>query len=169
MNTNTQQPVPDYGEPWKIEAYNSPLGESGDFEGVIEIRTRDEIRRAEAYNPDDEDEDAFERIVSCVNACAGMADPAKEIQAMREELADIRQRLKGHPDSKLDGENGLAAATMRGFDGFQVENEAMRTAIKEAYNSFADEPASDSVWLLNDRQTAALANLKPFLKPFLKP
>lgn len=92
-----------------------------------------------------------------------------EIQAMRDELADIRQRLKGHPDSKLDGENGLAAATMRGFDKFHIENEAMREAIREVFSSFADEPASDSVWLLNDRQTAALANLKPFLKPFLKP
>lgn len=43
--------------------------------------------------------------------------------------------------------------------------EAMRTAMKEVYNSFTDEPASDSVWLLDDRQTAALDNLKPFLKP----
>jgi len=43
--------------------------------------------------------------------------------------------------------------------------EAMRTAIKEVYNSFADEPASDSAWLLDDRQTAALTNLQPFLKP----
>ena len=29
---------------------------------------------------------------------------------------DVRARLKGHPDSRLDGESGLAAATMRGFE-----------------------------------------------------
>lgn len=29
---------------------------------------------------------------------------------------DVRQRLKGHPCSKLDGEHGLAAATMRAWE-----------------------------------------------------
>lgn len=91
-----------------------------------------------------------------------------------EELADIRQRLKGHPDSKLDGENGLAAATMRGFDGFQVENEAMRTAIKGAY-----EALDNCVEFINDahiieaqwqwepvkQARAALTKLQSFLKP----
>lgn len=42
---------------------------------------------------------------------------------------------------------------------------AMREAITEVFNSFADEPASDSAWLLDDRQTAALAKLQPFIKP----
>lgn len=41
-------------------------------------------------------------------------------------LSDIRRQLKGHPDSKLDGENGLAAATMRRLD--QLE-ECCRTAL----------------------------------------
>lgn len=47
---------------------------------------------------------------------------------------------------------------------------AMREAIKEVFNSFANEPASDSAWLirrespwLDDRQTATLAKLQPFL------
>ena len=41
--------------------------------------------------------------------------------------------------------------------------EAMREAIKEVFNSFNDEPASDSAWLLDDRQTSALSKLQPFL------
>lgn len=36
------------------------------------------------------DED-FERIVKCVNACAGMENPAEEIQTMREELEQLRK------------------------------------------------------------------------------
>lgn len=106
MNTTpTQQPAPDHCEPWQLTT---------DFAFDITIRGElaasfDKMKHAN-------------RAVSCVNACAGMADPAAEIQAMR-------------------------------------------TAIKDVYNSFADEPASDSVWLLNDRQTAALAKLLPFLKP----
>lgn len=39
---------------------------------------------------------------------------------------------------------------------------AMREAIREVFNSFADE---DSAWLLDDLQTAALAKLKPFIEP----
>ena len=33
------------------------------------------------------------RIVACVNACAGMADPAAEISAMRNRLEDLDVRL----------------------------------------------------------------------------
>lgn len=36
-----------------------------------------------------------------------------QVEQLTAELADVRRRLKGHPDSRLDGENGLAAATMR--------------------------------------------------------
>ena len=32
------------------------------------------------------------RIVACVNACAGMEDPAKEIAEMREELNRLREK-----------------------------------------------------------------------------
>lgn len=106
MNTTpTQQSAPDHGEPWQLTT---------DF--AFDITVRGEL--AASF---DKIEHA-NRAIACVNACAGMADPAAEIQAMR-------------------------------------------TAIKEVFSSFADEPASDSVWLLDDRQTVALANLKPFLKP----
>lgn len=39
----------------------------------------------------------------------------------RDCLEDIRHRLKGHPDSRLDGDHGLAAATMQGFEGMTIE------------------------------------------------
>jgi len=41
---------------------------------------------------------------------------------------------------------------------------AMREVINEIYDSFADEPQSDSSWLLDDRQLTALSKIKPFIK-----
>lgn len=58
-----------------------------------------------------------DRIIACVNACAGMADPAKEIAAMREAL-----NLQGY---KLAGFEAEVA-------GLRAENEAMREAIVAA-------------------------------------
>jgi len=47
----------------------------------------------------------------------------------------------------------------------KADIEAMREAIREAFNSFAEAPESDAAWLLTERQTAALSKLQPFLKP----
>lgn len=44
---------------------------------------------------------------------AALEQAESEATRLREICADIRRQLKGHPDSRLDGENGLAAATMR--------------------------------------------------------
>lgn len=88
MNT-PQNTAPDFGEPWHKSSFNSPLGASGDFEGVLEIYSRENrLRIAEAWNPEDETEEAFSRIVQCVNACTGMPDPAAQIQAMREVIRE---------------------------------------------------------------------------------
>ena len=34
-----------------------------------------------------------DRIITCVNACAGMADPAREIQAMRDARIEINSNV----------------------------------------------------------------------------
>lgn len=87
--------APDFGEPWKLDSYNSPLGDSGDFEGVLQIYTREHQELvAEAWNPEDKHYEQFSRIIACVNACAGMADPAAEIQAMREAIREAHEALK---------------------------------------------------------------------------
>lgn len=67
MSTPTQQPAPDFGEPWQNEL--------GDFE--IYSRTNG---AAVAYAEGPKTRD---RIIAAMNACAGMVDPAAEIQAMR--------------------------------------------------------------------------------------
>jgi len=42
--------------------------------------------------------------------------PIDELERLRADLDDIRQQLRGMPESVLTGENGLAAATMRSHD-----------------------------------------------------
>ena len=74
MSTNTPE-KPDYGEPW--EKYD----ENG-------IQSRDEFWIADVKTPSIRD-----RIAACVNACAGMDDPAKEIEAMGEAIKAAHEHL----------------------------------------------------------------------------
>ena len=50
-------------------------------------------------------------------------------------------------------------------DKLECELNALKLLLNEVYASFADEPQSDSSWLLDDRQLTALSKIKPFLKP----
>lgn len=93
--------TPDYGEPWKEKAYNYTVGDTGDVDGVIEIRTREELKVASAWNPSDENEALFSRAIACVNACAGMADPAAEIESMRAAIREAHDSL--HKCSRVIG------------------------------------------------------------------
>lgn len=43
---------------------------------------------------DDNIVDEWHRLVTCVNACAGMADPAAEIAAIREAIREAYEALK---------------------------------------------------------------------------
>ena len=85
----SQQLAPDFGEPWQNEL--------GDFE--IYPRTGGD---ATAYA---EGARTRDRVIACVNACAGMANPAAEIQAVRDALAAIERhardlrRFKKFPES----------------------------------------------------------------------
>jgi len=69
MNTDNT-PAPDHGEPWKNNT---------EF-----IRDRMDFKVA-AFR----DAESAERTVKCVNACAGMADPAATIAAMREAIKTL--------------------------------------------------------------------------------
>lgn len=134
MNTTpTQQPAPDHGEPWQLTT---------DFAFDITIRGElaasfDKIEHAN-------------RAVSCVNACAGMADPAKEIAALKQV--------------------GIANATMHleAVDA-AAEIAAMREAIREASQLLeaVDTGAQKDVNGVNwyDHRYITLAKLQPFLKP----
>jgi hypothetical protein len=68
-------PAPDYGEPWQATSAR---------EGSI-VAHRDQ--------PILESFKLVKRAVVCVNACAGMADPAAEIAAMREAIKEAGNAL----------------------------------------------------------------------------
>ena len=42
------------------------------------------------------------RIVACVNACAGMEDPAAEIAALRERIAELEAKVPTKPEPNWD-------------------------------------------------------------------
>lgn len=66
MSDTPTTPTSDYGEPWKPAFTNCFSLNAGD------------IRHFECGWRD--------RAIACVNACAGMAEPAKEIDAMRDQI-----------------------------------------------------------------------------------
>lgn len=75
MKTN-EQPTPDCGEPWtsiddKLIYFPFVRTRNDEIPGNILSR----------------------RAIDCVNACAGMADPAAEIQAMREAIKKAYEAL----------------------------------------------------------------------------
>lgn len=67
-------PTPDYGEPWSEQSPPHPIARD---KGVYWL------------NPEQ-----FNRAVACVNACAGIDDPEKEIAAMREALKEAANSLE---------------------------------------------------------------------------
>lgn len=73
MNTPEK---PDYGEPWKVGSIHKPLLDCYGHDPLLLHRTT-------------------KRIIQCVNACAGMADPAEEIQAMRGAIKEAHDALDG--------------------------------------------------------------------------
>ena len=80
----------------------------------------------------------------------------RENAALCEQLARICKEGFGNQDTI-----GLEPA-----DGYVLRQlVAMREAIREAFNSFAEAPESDEAWLLTERQRTALSKLQPFLKP----
>ena len=67
------------------------------------------------------------------------------IQELEAELADICKRLRGAPGpngSRLDGENGLAAATMRAHDYYEAESKEL-TKLREEVREIAEQMRHD--------------------------
>lgn len=108
---------------------------------------RDELRRwylcAECQHNVARAERAEERLRLSLAAweSAGMqgrsaADAMLALQARVERaeaaLEDVRTRLRGYPDSKLDGDGGLAAAVMREADAAKAALEGLLDAARAA-------------------------------------
>lgn len=76
---STPKTAPDFGEPW------------------IELTTWDylqtEAGKTVLHNASDMNEPYRSRAISCVNACAGMSDPAADIQALRDAVKKTETAL----------------------------------------------------------------------------
>jgi hypothetical protein len=57
-----------YPTPWRLESRNVGIADTGDYDGVIEIKSADGKTVTECWNPSDDDEAAFQRIVDVMNA-----------------------------------------------------------------------------------------------------
>lgn len=84
---------PDYGEPWTLMST-----------GAVHDRNDNLVT----------EDSAKLRMLSCVNSCAGMADPAAEIEAMRKVMTEAAEQLSGflgfHAESlSLDQVRALSA------------------------------------------------------------
>ncbi len=65
-----QQPAPDFGEPWQADkTWPQIICNNGGIHAMVDVFDKTPGLR--------------ERIIATMNACAGMVDPAAEIQALR--------------------------------------------------------------------------------------
>lgn len=84
-----QPPAPDYGEPWQIGIMGFPQAVTNSQGKIM------------AGNS------AVARAVACVNACAGMADPAATIDAMREAIREAHDALSRLDDCRVFYADGM--------------------------------------------------------------
>lgn len=143
---NTEKPTPDYGEPWTTRII---YGCHPWFD-----------RHGQVVQMNDAE---IERIRVCIQACAGMPDPAAEIEAMREEI----ERFKAN--------NRYQRGYHHGEQSKAEEIQAMREAMQAAYEALdacnhADSCDSNVGFLGPSRpcdcgKDAALAKLQAFVKP----
>lgn len=136
---NTPQ-TPDYGEPWNQDQR---------VEMHIKDRSGNGIASFGASWNNIEDPEKLhkrqqglrDRTLACVNACAGMADPAAEIEAMREAIRDAHAIIERYSESAISHATQLMCPECLRIEAF-------------------DEEHKDSCAI-----GKALTKLKPFLKP----
>lgn len=83
-----------HNEPWKHDGDGDILDANNDDVACAYLRS------------DDVAEDRACRIVACVNACAGMADPAAEIAALRAEVERLKATAVPAPSQSADAARG---------------------------------------------------------------
>jgi hypothetical protein len=75
MSDTPTTPTSDYGEPWSAFIHDTIVDKDNNWTACTEM------------------ENIRDRIVVCVNACAGIADPAKEIASLRGERDCLNREL----------------------------------------------------------------------------
>jgi hypothetical protein len=164
-------PTPDYGEPWKFNQ----------GEPSIESRDDDAVLTGIDYEIDDA---KIQRAVSCVNACAGMTDPAAEIAMLklareraldavdafeeeRDELrSDVAALLNALPNGAHDVTEGVGTilAMRKAINEAQAAIEDWRLFWKNNAGALSSKTWADG-FALDAPTITALAKLKPFTAP----
>jgi hypothetical protein len=115
---NTDTPAPDYGEPWRTKENHLSTslydGKGNYFADIHELVGQDSSIAWEKAN----------RIVACVNACAGIPDPAAHMAAMREAIREAhgalfrlseewkyQAKIGNVPDDRVEANLSTAALT----------------------------------------------------------
>jgi len=150
MSDTPTPTTPDYGEPLRAAFGNAVRDRNGQLTN-LEWSLRD-------------------RIIACVNACAGMADPAKEIARFKSCSDELDSILSVIPEDEpchhaetgemvtdyiLDLQKEVGRVHALYFNTSQ-QLEAMREAIREAHEAIKASPYPDQ---------QALAKLQPFITP----
>lgn len=92
-----QPHAPDYGEPWQVHYPANP---------EEWICTRDGLHADVVCDPPKDADKSFElwperraRIITCVNACAGLSDPAAHMAAMKEAFNELQNIANANPST----------------------------------------------------------------------
>ena len=128
------EPAPAFGEPWR----DLPSDMSG-------------------YLLNDQ---KFRRAVACVNACAGMADPAAEIAKLRRERDAAREK---NAEVNKDVFALLQALSSHDVTEGVLTIRTMREAIKEAHAALNNSLTGETEPWLAAQIEAALAKLQPLV------
>lgn len=144
---NTEKP--DYGEPWTTRTVYG-AHPWFDRHGQVVQMTDAEV----------------ERIRVCIQACAGMPDPAAEIEAMRKEIERFKANNR-YQRGYHHGEQSKAEEIRAMREAMQAAHEALedwRLFARDNAHAFSSSTFGQA-YELAPHADAALAKLQPFVKP----
>jgi hypothetical protein len=162
MSDTPTTPTSDYGEPWKVGRIDRPMEDRHGHDPLMLHRTA-------------------ARAVACVNACAGMADPAAEIAALKQvgiansvmhleavdaaaENAILRDQLDRICTDGFGNQDTIGGEPADDYVLRQLA--AMREVIREAHRVLRDILKNYECGHLIDSQCeTALAKLQRFITP----
>lgn len=106
-----------YGEPLIYRELTSS-DDCGEMCSAVEIDRENGVTALFVNDTDSLEEILLDRAVCCINACAGMDDPAKEIARLRQAVAECRAALGWlQPDREHEALCRLWGKTTAMLDG----------------------------------------------------
>lgn len=123
-------------EPWRVYSVRNSFisGIDGANESVFIFLTESEYKQ-QGFDLSPEKMNAnISRIVACVNACAGMEDPAAEITALRERIAELEAKVPSKPQPNWDEAPKWAQWWAVDKDGFAFWYESKPVALIDQWD-----------------------------------